>query len=749
VGQTAIYQYDAVGNLLGIVRQPASTVSILNFTPKSGPVGTTVTLVGTGYSATASQNTVKFNGTTATVTSATTTQLVVTVPTGATTGPINVTTPGGSTNSSTPFTVTASGAGVPTITSFTPMVGTVGTVVTINGMNFDPVPEFDRIQFAGFQSFASAATPTTLTTSVPAGQASGRISVTTQGGTGISTADFFVPPPSYTAADVSFTGRLQFGQSQITPITGGGKIALLIFDGTAGQKVSVKLANSTFPYCNCFSTRLGIRTPTGSELAGVNVSNGGDGFLDTVTLPITGTYTVLLDASGTLTGQATLTLYSVADVTTAITPNGPAVPINLATPGQNALLPFSGTAGQKVSVKLTSSSFPNCNCATNRFAILKPDGTELIGANVSNFYDGFLDAVTLPSTGTYTVSVNPYWFWTGQATINLYTFTDVTTAITPNGPAVVPNLATPGQNALLPFSGTAGQKVSAKLTNSTFPNCNCVSNRFAILKPDGTELVGANVSNFFDGFLDAVTLPTTGTYTVSINPGWFWTGQATINLYSFVDVTTAITPSGPPVPINLASPGQNALLPFSGTAGQKVSARLTNSTFPNCNCTTLRFAILKPDGTELVGANVSNNFESFLDTVTLPTTGTYTVSVNPGWFWTGQATITLYNVVTVTGSLTINGSALPVSLPTPGQTANLTFSGTANQQVTVRITGNTISSVTVRLLRPDTTVLTSATSSAASFNLTQQTLPTTGTYTVQVDPPGTNTGALTVNVTSP
>jgi YD repeat-containing protein len=87
-GEAATYQYDTVGNLLGIVRQPASTVAILNFTPKSGPVGTTVTIVGTGYSAT--QNTVTFNGTAATVTSATTTQLVVTVPSGATTGPITI-----------------------------------------------------------------------------------------------------------------------------------------------------------------------------------------------------------------------------------------------------------------------------------------------------------------------------------------------------------------------------------------------------------------------------------------------------------------------------------------------------------------------------------------------------------------------------------------------------------------------------------------------------------------------------------
>jgi hypothetical protein len=57
--------------------------------------------------------------------------------------------------------------------------------------------------------------------------------------------------------------------------------------------------------------------------------------------------------------------------------------------------------------------------------------------------------------------------------------------------------------------------------------------------------------------------------------------------------------------------------------------------------------------------------------------------------------------------------------------------------------------VTVKLLRPDGTQLTSSTSSLGSFNLAQQTLPTTGTYTVVVDPAGKNTGSLNLSVTNP
>src|SRR5205823_8364695 len=91
----AKYTYDSVGNLTAIARQAVSVVSVLGFSPKAGPAGTTVTIYGTGFSATPSQNTVKFNGTVGTVVSSTATKIVATVPTGATTGTISVTAPGG------------------------------------------------------------------------------------------------------------------------------------------------------------------------------------------------------------------------------------------------------------------------------------------------------------------------------------------------------------------------------------------------------------------------------------------------------------------------------------------------------------------------------------------------------------------------------------------------------------------------------------------------------------------------------
>src|SRR5262249_59468987 len=66
-GDTARYSYDAVGNILSISRYTSSTLSLINFSPTSGPVGTTVTINGTAFSTTPSSNTVTFNGVSATV----------------------------------------------------------------------------------------------------------------------------------------------------------------------------------------------------------------------------------------------------------------------------------------------------------------------------------------------------------------------------------------------------------------------------------------------------------------------------------------------------------------------------------------------------------------------------------------------------------------------------------------------------------------------------------------------------------
>lgn len=134
-GNVATYSYDAVGNLLSITRSTASpsALAIFSFTPAQGSVGQTVTIQGQNFSATPSSNTVKFNGTTAIVTAATTNQLTTTVPTAATTGPISVTVGTSTATSSGNFTVLTS----PIVTSISPtlVLNTPTVSFTVNGSN--------------------------------------------------------------------------------------------------------------------------------------------------------------------------------------------------------------------------------------------------------------------------------------------------------------------------------------------------------------------------------------------------------------------------------------------------------------------------------------------------------------------------------------------------------------------------------------------------------------------------------------
>jgi hypothetical protein len=68
--------------------QPA--LSIIQFSPQETEVDSLVTITGTGFSDTASKDVVTFNDTITVVQSATSTQLLVVVPTGASTGKIMV-----------------------------------------------------------------------------------------------------------------------------------------------------------------------------------------------------------------------------------------------------------------------------------------------------------------------------------------------------------------------------------------------------------------------------------------------------------------------------------------------------------------------------------------------------------------------------------------------------------------------------------------------------------------------------------
>jgi YD repeat-containing protein len=822
---TGVYQYDAVGNLTGITRQASSTLAIFQFTPSSGPVGTSVTIYGTGFSATPASNTVKFNGTTATVATASTTVLTTTVPAGATNGTISVTVAGTTTTSTASFTVGTAGA--PTLSSFSPAVAGYGATVTLTGTNYDTTLINNRVAFTASIGVVATATSTTLTVPVPGSAQTGPIAVSTTQGTATSAQEFFVAPPGVVETDIQYTGRITVNGSTVAAsITTANKNGLLVFDGVAGQRLSIGLSSPTIT-----QFAVSVYRPDGGALTTPVTYNTNGGSLDLPVLPMAGTYSIFLDPVSTYTGAVTITLST--EVTANVTPGGAAVPLSISRIGQNGRYSFTGTSGQTVSVQLTGVTM-----TSGSVSLIKPDGSVLAGPTSFNTNGVVIDTQVLPASGTYAILIDPASTYTGAVTLTLYNTADLTGTITIDGATVTPTLTVPGQRARYTFTGTAGQWVNLGLSSVSI-----TSSTVSMLKPDGTTLVSATIGTAGGSLDPTTTLPVTGTYTILVDPANAYTGSMTLTLTS--PLTGTITLDGASVPISLTKVGQTARYTFSGTSGQWVSLGLTSVTIASATVTLLAptgatlastsvgtsgggleppstlpttgtytlvidpdstytgnitltlmsylsgtlnldgtattatiatvgqnarytfsgtagqwmslgmtsvtlpsayVTLYKPDGTTLSSVTVGTTGGS-LDPPILPTTGLYTVTVNPLYQYTGNLTLTLSSEVT--GSVTINAAATPVTMSRAGQNARYTFAGTANQLVTVKITGNTLGSTTVTLYTPGGSWQTGTTNSAASFNLSQVTLGTTGTYTITINPTTTATGSLNLQVTNP
>jgi hypothetical protein len=148
--------------------------------PTSGKVGATVYILGTNLTGASS---VSFHGTAATFTVVSATEIETTVPNGVSTGFVTVTTSGGTLKSNKIFRV------IPQIMSFSPTSGPVGTSVTIKGVSLS---QTTTVTFGGVKAIFTKVNDTTVTATVPSGAVTGKIAITTPGGTAVSSGVFTV-----------------------------------------------------------------------------------------------------------------------------------------------------------------------------------------------------------------------------------------------------------------------------------------------------------------------------------------------------------------------------------------------------------------------------------------------------------------------------------------------------------------------------------------------------------------------------
>ncbi len=410
------------------------------------------------------------------------------------------------------------------------------------------------------------------------------------------------------------TGTITLGTAKVVTISNPGQQAVYTFSGTAGQQIASTITGNTF--ANCGNVYLQGPAPNSTEIGFACTQ---DGFTDPAVLTDTGTWTLVIDPSGSDTGSLSITLSNIVDVTGSIT-LGTAKSVTISTPGQRALYTFAGTLNQKITTNITANTFPNCGDVY----LLAPDQTTTIYTTCTQ--NAFTDPVTLTQAGTWTLVIDPYSSDTGSLSIKLTSVPDITGTIT-LGTAKVVTISNPGQQAVYTFTGAVNQRIAMTVSANSFTNCGSIY----LVAPDTSVPTSACTAN---GFTDPITLTEAGTWSVVVDPSYTDTGSLTLTLTSVTDVTGTIT-IGTAKAVTITQAGQRALYTFNRNSGQGMKASIASSTIASG---TVYF--YDPSGNYFAGCGFGPG-ASVCGPYTASASGTWTVIIDPDSTNTGSLNLTI------------------------------------------------------------------------------------------------------------
>ena len=497
----------AVAALVGAAVVPAGAATAVNgFSPGSGPAGTVVTISGTEL---AGATGVTFNGTSAAFSVTSATRVRAVVPCGATTGKVAVTTTGGTVESAGDFTVTAP---APTISSFSPTAGGVGTSVRIVGTNFRCVT---GVQFNGTAAAYSVSPPNRIVATVPAGATTGRISVTAAGGTVQSAGDFtllggpeitaLTPTSGLPRSTVAITGTNLTGATAVT------------FNGTSATftVASATQINAVVP-CGATTGTVAVTTPSGSANS-------------------TGPFTVAALPAPTVTGS-TPTSSAIGSVvtitgtdltcTTAVEFNGVAAPFSVVSGTQvRATVPSGATTG-RIGVTTTSGSA----LSAADFTVLAPTVASFspasggVGSLVVISGSGFVGVTAVAVNGTAMTNVAVVSATKIVARVGIGSTTGPITVTTAGGTATSVGAFTvpaPTVKGFTPASGAVGATVT--ISGTGFLGATAVTiNGTAVtdlVVASGTKITAKVAAGTTSGAIAVTTPAGTGTSAATFTVG--------------------------------------------------------------------------------------------------------------------------------------------------------------------------------------------------------------------------------------
>jgi hypothetical protein len=405
---------------------------ITGFSTNSGRPGTNFVITGTNFTGASS---VLFAGTggaftvPASNTVLSNLALSVTVPVGAVSGQIRViTTPSQHAESTASFKLQ------PSVFSFSPGFGNVGTNVTITGANLNE--GLSSVTFNG--AGASLGTPTfgQVTVTVAGSPTSGPVSVTTSNGTFVST-NFYLPPfisgftPSnsppgttVTLTGSNFTNATQvtFGGLNATNfVTNNTIIGAVVPIGVLTGPIAVTAPGGSISSAGLFYGAPGVSSfsPT-HGLPGNNVLISGSNFLGTTAVKFNGTNASFVVTNNTTIGAKVPTNAQTGPIT-VIAPAGTNITAaSFVLDYTNDITVTASAAPEPVTlggnlvytiVVANVSPYPAPNV---QFTNMLPDFVKLVGSSASFSLDtstnpvlGNVGTMTANSTATVTLTVSP------------------------------------------------------------------------------------------------------------------------------------------------------------------------------------------------------------------------------------------------------------------------------------------------------------------------------------------------------
>ena len=296
----------------------------------------------------------------------------------------------------------------------------------------------------------------------------------------------------------------------VTNLTGGQNAKVSIVSSVAGSRVMIESLGSTYSQPPLVS----LLAPNGSAVA----SWYGNALREPMTLAEVGTYTLKIDPVDSTTGSMTLKGWSVAadrDLGT-IKLNGTGV--NVATTlGQNATMTFTGTAGDKVMIQTSGSTYnPTPEIRLTRST-----------TKITSWFGNTLTTVlTLSASGTYTITIDPSLRTEGSILVKAWSVPADENAGTLKIGDAAKKVATTagGQNSFIKFTGTARKKIKITTSNSTYDRPVPVK----LLRPNGTTLYSK--SGEFTS--KVITLSVKGTYKLYFDPLERDTGSVKVRVFT-------------------------------------------------------------------------------------------------------------------------------------------------------------------------------------------------------------------------